>query len=232
MSALLTLEHVDKQFSLPNGDSLTILSDVNFKIHPGEVIAVIGRSGSGKSTLLNLLGLLDRPTRGTMLCEGIDVRSLSESAISRLRGSLIGFIFQQFFLIDQRTALQNVAEPLLYAPARLAHDRIRRARDLLTQVGLDERANSPPHLLSGGEQQRVAIARALIRQPRLILADEPTGALDARNSERVLKLLLGLARQEGAALILVTHDQQVAAQADRILQLDGGRLTTGNDFPS
>ncbi len=224
MSALIAMTDVTRTYALPTGERLEILRGVDFTIQPGEVTAVVGRSGSGKSTFLNLIGLLDQPTSGSFHCAGRDVLRMSDAGRSRLRGEFFGFIFQQFFLLDRRTALQNVAEPLLLASAREVAVRERRAAALLAQVGLAERMGSMPHLLSGGEQQRVAIARALVRRPRVILADEPTGSLDGETGERVLDLLIQLVKAEDVALILVTHDAAVAARADRVLHLTGGKL--------
>lgn len=224
VAPLLQMEGVDKTFTLPSGEHLPILSMLDLTVMPQEVIAIVGRSGSGKSTLLNLLGLLDVPTAGRITLTGRETSALNDAARSRLRGAFLGFIFQQFHLMDRRTALENVAEPLLYASASELSGRMSRAQSLLQQVGLADRAHSMPHLLSGGEQQRVAIARALVRRPRLILADEPTGALDETTGEHVLDLLFRLVRDEGATMILVTHDRDVAARADRVLTLEGGRL--------
>lgn len=224
MSALIEMEGVSRTYTMPSGEQLEILRGVDFTISPGEVTAVVGRSGSGKSTLLNLLGLLDQPTAGTFQCDGKDVAKLGDRQRSKLRGEFFGFIFQQFHLLDRRTALQNVAEPLLLAPHRELANRERRAAELLEQVGLGERMRSMPHLLSGGEQQRVAIARSLVRHPHLVLADEPTGSLDHETGERVLDILLDLVRAENVALILVTHEPAVAARADQVLHLTGGKL--------
>jgi len=224
MTPLLELRDIGKTFTLPSGERLEILDGLDLTVQPGEVTAVVGRSGSGKSTLLNILGLLEQPTSGAYRCEGVDVATMGDARRSRLRGEFLGFIFQQFHLLDRRTALENVAEPLLYAGASGLAGRMERAAMLLDAVGLAERAHSMPHLLSGGEQQRVAIARALVRQPRVVLADEPTGALDTATGERVLDLLLRLVRSEGVSMILVTHEQSVAARADRVLTLVDGRL--------
>lgn len=221
---VLDLMDIGKSFTLPSGDVLGILRELDLRVGAGEVIAIVGRSGSGKSTLLNVLGLLDTPTYGTFLLDGRDVSGLKDAERSRLRGDTLGFIFQQFHLMDRRTALENVAEPLLYGPVAEMTTRHERAATLLDQVGLADRAHSMPHLLSGGEQQRVAIARALVRHPRIVLADEPTGALDEATGERVLSLLFDLVRAEGVTMILVTHDPDVAARADRVLTLDHGSL--------
>jgi putative ABC transport system ATP-binding protein len=224
LTPLLHMKNVSKHFTLPSGQCLQVLENIDLTIVPGEVVAIVGRSGSGKSTLLNLLGLLDRPSSGTFHCQGVDVAKMRDAQMSRLRGAFLGFIFQQYHLMDRRTALENVAEPLLYGSARDLRGRSERAAPLLEQVGLAERAHSMPHLLSGGEQQRVAIARALVRKPQVVLADEPTGSLDATTGEMVLRLLLNLVRAEGTSLILVTHDAAIADHADRILSLYGGCL--------
>lgn len=224
MTALLELRGVGKRFTLPSGEPLDVLSGLDLTVEPGEVVAIVGRSGSGKSTLLHILGLLEKPTSGTFLCDGVDASKLSDAKAAGLRGAFLGFIFQQFHLLDRRTALENVAEPMLYARTGDIARRGQRAAELLEQVGLADRAHSMPNVLSGGEQQRVAIARALVRNPRVVLADEPTGALDAATGERVLDLLLDLVRAEGVTLILVTHDAAVASRADRVFSLVGGSL--------
>jgi len=227
MSALLTMTNVAKSFRLPTGDRLDILRELNLSIAAREFVAIVGRSGSGKSTMLNLFGLLDTPSRGAYTCDGIDVTTMGDARRSRLRGEFFGFVFQQFYLLDRRTALENVAEPMLLGSRRDVAGRFERARQMLERVGLADRAQSMPHLLSGGEQQRVAIARALVRQPRVILADEPTGSLDEVTSGLVLDLLISTARHEGATLVLVTHDMEVAHRAGRILTLAGGTLHEG-----
>jgi putative ABC transport system ATP-binding protein len=222
---LIEMTSVTRSFTLPSGDQIDVLRGIDLTVEPGSVTAIVGRSGSGKSTLLNLLGLLDSPTSGTYLLGGNDVSRLGDAARSRLRGQTLGFVFQQFHLLERRTALENVAEPLLFGSGRERTGRMKRAADLLEQVGLANRARSMPHLLSGGEQQRVAIARALARRPRVVLADEPTGALDVATGGRVLDLLVERVQAEKVALILVTHDSAVASRADRILSLESGRFT-------
>lgn len=225
MTPILSLQHVEKHFpGLSNGAQINILRDLSFEIGAGESIAIVGRSGSGKSTLLNLLGLLDRPSSGSYQVMGKDTSRLSERELARLRGSFVGFIFQQFLLLDRRTALENVAEPLLFAGASARISRARRAAELLDLVELGHRARSMPHLMSGGEKQRVAIARAIVRNPKLLLADEPTGSLDSTTGDQIISLLLNLATEKDTALILVTHDRDIASRADRILVLDEGVL--------
>ncbi len=225
MNELLVLNAVDKSFDLPTGERLNILTSIDLTVQTGEIVAIIGRSGSGKSTLLNILGLLEIPTCGEYRCGGLDVSQLNDSKMAKMRGSFFGFIFQQFYLLDRRTALENVAEPLLYGKSGGISDRMSRATELLAQVGLEHRSQSMPHVLSGGEQQRVAIARALARKPNIVLADEPTGALDTSTGEQVMDLLVGLVRAEGVTLVLVTHDSAIAARAGRILLLEHGRLS-------
>lgn len=227
MTSLLELDDVSKTFRLPTGQQLDILRNLNVSIAANEFVAIVGKSGSGKSTMLNLLGLLDTPTSGIYACNGIDAGAMSDARRSRLRGEFFGFVFQQFFLMDRRTALENVAEPMLIGTRGDIHTRFERAQVMLERVGLADRTDSMPHLLSGGEQQRVAIARALVRQPRVILADEPTGALDESTGKMVLDLLISATQREAATLILVTHDLDVARRADRILTLSGGSLREG-----
>ncbi|MEY2849379.1 MAG: hypothetical protein RI885_2046 [Actinomycetota bacterium] len=223
--ALLALEAVTRSVRLPDASMLEILRGVDLDVESGDHVSVVGRSGSGKTTLLNLLGLLDTPTSGTIHFEDRLVSTLSSGARDRARGSEIGFIFQQFNLLQGRTALENVVTPLMYATGRQFWRRRAIAGEMLDRVGLSARRDSMPEKLSGGEQQRVAIARALVRGPRLILADEPTGALDIETGATVMKLLDDVAEASGAALITITHDVNVAALARRHYRLDGGVLT-------
>jgi len=212
-----------------DGTSVRALEDVSFSIATGEFIAIEGPSGSGKSTLLNLIGTLDYPTSGQIIIDGVDVNALKGNALADFRREKIGFVFQLFNLIPELTALENVLMPLLPYQRGLGFKLQDRARELLENMGLSERLYHLPGQLSGGEQQRVAIARALINHPRLILADEPTGNLDTQNGADVVNLLRQLNREEGLALVLVTHDHLLAAQADRVLYLKDGRLAGGDD---
>ena len=218
---IVDLSNVTKIYS-PGVAEVVALDDVTLRVAAGEFLALMGPSGSGKSTLMNLLGLLDRPTRGRYLLEGKDVGAVSDNDQARLRREKIGFVFQSFNLLPRATALKNVALPLVYAgvPRR---ERFSRAQALLERVGLADRADHKPHELSGGQQQRVAIARALVNQPRLILADEPTGALDSSTGAEILALLRDL-HEQGATILIITHDQQIAEHADRIVRLLDGRL--------
>jgi putative ABC transport system ATP-binding protein len=222
---LLDLRDVRRDVVLPDGSLLHILTGVDLQVAAGEHVAVVGRSGSGKSTLLNLLGLLDTPTGGGYLLDGEPTDRLGARRRSRLRGEVFGFVFQQFNLLPRRTAAENVAAPLLYARGRSYLRRMRTAREMLDRVGLGARADQVPERLSGGEQQRVAIARALVRSPRVVLADEPTGALDVETGASVMALLAEVAAETGAALVTITHDHSVAALAGRRFRLVSGHLS-------
>jgi putative ABC transport system ATP-binding protein len=199
---------------------LTILHPMDYSIAPGRFVAIVGPSGSGKSTLLGLLAGLDAPSTGAIVIDGVDITRLSEDALARLRGEKIGFVFQFFHLVPSLTAVENIAVPMEIAGRREA---MARARQLIAEVGLADRAHHYPSQLSGGEQQRIAIARALANDPPLILADEPTGNLDSSNGRHVLDLLLQVRRSRGVTLVLVTHDPSVAAVADDRLVLRDGR---------
>ncbi|MFC0674377.1 ABC transporter ATP-binding protein [Brachybacterium hainanense] len=223
-STLLQLHAVTRTVRLPSREDLHILRGVDLTVDVGEHVAVVGRSGSGKSTLLNLLGLIDRQTTGQILFDGVETTRLSDRRRARMRGRSIGFVFQQFNLLEGRTALENVMMPLMYGTAGQFWRRERTALEMLDRVGLADRAHQKPGRLSGGEQQRVAVARALVRRPRLILADEPTGALDVTTGEAVMGLLDEIAKDSEAALVTITHDLQVAARSQRSYLLDAGVL--------
>jgi putative ABC transport system ATP-binding protein len=221
---LLDLHEVTRSVRLPDDRVLHILRGVSLRVDAGEHVAVVGRSGTGKSTLLNILGLLDSPTSGEYLLDGAPTAKLSGRRRSRLRGESFGFVFQQFNLLTGRTVLENVAAPLLYASGRQFWTRRRLAAEMLERVGLGDRLEDRPEKLSGGEQQRVAIARALVRRPRVILADEPTGALDVDTGTEIMQLLDDIAQESGSALVTITHDLAVAARAQRHYRLAEGRL--------
>jgi putative ABC transport system ATP-binding protein len=224
VTALVEARGVGRTVELPDAPPLEILSGVDLIVEEGDRVSIVGRSGSGKSTLLNLLGLMDSPTAGELRFLGHDARALRGSARDRLRGREVGFVFQQFNLLPGRTALENVQTPLLYSGGREFWRRERIAREILERVGLGDRLHTRPERLSGGEQQRVAIARSLVRRPRLILADEPTGALDLETGGSVMGLIEEVASQTDAALVTITHDPAIAARATRHFRLEAGRL--------
>ena len=198
------------------------LRGVSLQVERGELLCIMGPSGSGKSTLMNLIGCLDTPGSGSYLCDGVDVSTLDAEGLAALRRDRIGFVFQGFHLLPRMTALDNVAMPLAYARVPPA-ERQRMAKDVLEAVGLGERSGHRPSELSGGQQQRVAIARALVNRPPLLLADEPTGALDSKTGEEILALFKRL-RDEGHTVVLITHDAAVAAHADRTYIIRDGEL--------
>ena len=222
---LLHLAGVTRTVRLVDAPPLTILDGVDLDVSVGDRLSIVGRSGSGKSTLLNLLGLLDNPTTGIMLFEDKPVQSFSSAERDRVRGRDVGFIFQQFNLLQGRTALENVMTPLLYAEGRQFWQRTRIASDMLDRVGLGHRLGALPDRLSGGEQQRVAIARSLVRGPRLILADEPTGALDLETGSSIMDILDEVATASGAALVTITHDPAIAARSTSHFRLERGVLS-------
>ena len=203
------------------GEPLTILQDISFSVMPGETMAIVGASGSGKSTLLGLLAGLDVPTSGEIRLDGIALAALDEDARARQRGKLLGFVFQSFQLLPSLTALENVMLPLELAGAKMA---TATARDWLGRVGLEHRLKHYPKHLSGGEQQRVALARAFAPSPRLVLADEPTGNLDAATGQQIIDLMFDLNDKQGTTLILVTHDEAIAARCGRTLRIHSGHL--------
>lgn len=219
-AAIIQVENLGKQVVSPEGP-LVILDDIGFSIAKGESVAVVGASGSGKSTLLGLLAGLDMPTQGRVWLAGVDLNSLDEDGRALLRARRVGFVFQSFQLLTGLTALENVMLPLELASQS---DARRQALDLLERVGLQARARHYPTQLSGGEQQRVALARAFAGNPDVLFADEPTGNLDQKTGHRIVELLFALNREQDATLVLVTHDAELAAYCDRILELDDGRL--------
>ena len=222
MADIPVVEVVGLGKSVDNGDEpLTILQDISFSVMPGETVAIVGASGSGKSTLLGLLAGLDVPTAGEIRLDGVALAALDEDKRAIQRGKLLGFVFQSFQLLPSLTALENVMLPLELAGLKTS---TAVARDWLERVGLGHRLKHYPKHLSGGEQQRVALARAFAPAPRLVLADEPTGNLDAATGQQIIDLMFTLNATQGTTLILVTHDEAIAARCGRILRIQSGRL--------
>jgi putative ABC transport system ATP-binding protein len=225
---LIRTEGLSKVYAPGTQAEVVALDHVDLSIQRGEFVSIMGASGSGKSTLMNILGCLDRPSGGRYWCDGIDTAELDAEQTARLRLERIGFVFQGFNLLSRMDALHNVMMPMTYANAPL-HEREQRARAALEAVGLGSRAGHKPGEMSGGQQQRVAIARALVNNPPLLLADEPTGALDSKTGEEVLQLFDQL-KARGQTLVLITHDPAVARRADRICVMKDGRLYEGERF--
>lgn len=218
---MLTLNNISKSYKLGK-EEVPILKHINLTVQAGEFLAIMGPSGSGKSTLMNIIGCLDRPTSGTYTLDQIEILKGKDGALAEIRNESIGFVFQTFHLLPRLTALQNVELPMIYNKVK-KKERRQRAYEALEKVGLKDRVSYKPPKLSGGQKQRVAIARALVNQPRFILADEPTGALDTKSSEQILALFSELHR-EGKTIIMITHDPDVAKKADRTVFIRDGEL--------
>lgn len=235
--SLINVQDLCKIYSLDNGVkgartvNSQVLFDVNLSISQGEFVAIMGHSGSGKSTLMNILGCLDTPTSGHYWLSGRDIASLTDDELARERNHNIGFVFQGFNLLKRMTALDNVATPLLYAGVSRTESR-KRALELLHQTGLGKFAAYQPTQLSGGQQQRVAISRALVNNPQLILADEPTGNLDTQTSREIMAIFQQLNREQGITIVLVTHEDDIAACTQRLVRLQDGRVVHDGGVPA
>jgi len=219
---VLETEKLDKVYRL-GGRKVRALSDLNLQVKKGDFISIMGPSGSGKTTLLNMLGCLDKPTRGKVILDGVDVTKLPEKNLYKVRRHKVGFIFQTFNLMPYLNAIENVELPM-EGTKKSGDEKMKRAHELLKMVGLSEREEHRPHRLSAGEQQRVAIARALANNPAIVLADEPTGNLDSKTGYEIVRLLGKLSTDQGTTLVMVTHDSRIASHAGRILFLYDGRL--------
>ncbi|WP_396134244.1 ABC transporter ATP-binding protein [Chamaesiphon sp. VAR_48_metabat_135_sub] len=219
MASMISLEDITKTYHLGTID-VPVLKRINLSIEEGEYVAIMGASGSGKSTLMNIIGCLDRPSSGQYFLAGQDLTTLDDDELADIRNQYIGFVFQQFNLLPRLTSLSNVMLPMIYADVDKSQ-RIEQATAALVQVGLKDRIQNRPNQLSGGQQQRVAIARALVNHPALVLADEPTGALDSKTSEEIMNLLTEL-NQQGTTIAIVTHDANVAARTKRIIRMVDG----------
>lgn len=221
---MIKLHQVNKSYKLDDDIVFTALKDINLEIKQGEFTSIIGPSGSGKSTLMHIIGLLDQPTSGSIYIDNKDVSKLNDNELSSLRNTFVGFVFQQFNLINKLTVIENILIPTIYTRSTLTYDPIEKARYLLQRFGLETKEKSFPNKISGGQQQRVAIARALIMNPKLILADEPTGNLDSKSGAEILKLLHELHEKEKITVIIVTHDPKVADQTNRKIQITDGEI--------
>ena len=219
---ILEMHHIYKDY-YPGNIVVPVLKDVNLNVEEGEYLAIMGPSGSGKSTLMNIIGCLDKPTKGDFKLDGLDILNLSENALADVRLKKLGFVFQNFQLLPRQTAVENVALPLIYAGVG-KRERLKRAAAALDKVGLSDRINFVPNQLSGGQKQRVAIARAMVNQPKILLADEPTGALDSKSSAQVMDLFTTL-NQEGVTVIMITHDSHVAGFAKRRVDIFDGEIS-------
>ena len=226
MEHLIELKNVYKIYHMGDED-VHALDGVSLTIDKGEFVAIVGQSGSGKSTCMNIIGCLDVPTSGTYLLDGRDVGQMDKDQLAAIRNKMLGFIFQQYNLLPRLNLMENVEVPLVYAGIGRA-ERHARAKEVLEQVGLGDKLRNRPNQLSGGQQQRVSIARALVRNPAVILADEPTGALDSHTGREVLGMLQQM-HDEGHTVVLITHDNSIAVQADRIIRLEDGRVVYDGD---
>lgn len=224
MSSMIKLSHVSKIYHIDSDTTFTALDNVSLEIKKGEFVSIIGPSGSGKSTLMHIIGLLDHPSEGDIFINATPIRKISDNELSTLRQEFVGFVFQQFNLINKLTLLENVMLPTIYARKILDFNPKEKALSILLRLGIQDKAYSYPNKISGGQQQRVAIARALMMSPELILADEPTGNLDTKTGKEILALLSELNRKDGVTMAIVTHDESIAKRATRAIKIRDGRI--------
>ena len=220
----IELTGIVKRFYIGKPHELEILHGIDLTVYKGEFVSIVGASGSGKSTLMNIIGVLDRPTEGEYRLDGLDISALKDQELSRIRNQIIGFVFQTYNLISRTSALKNVELPMMYAGIG-RKERAQRARHYLEMVGMEERMSHKPDELSGGQKQRVSIARAMANDPSIILADEPTGALDSKTGRRIMDIFHRLNREEGKTIVLITHSNELAAETDRIITIRDGEIT-------
>ena len=220
---LIEMKEIIKAYNIGLESEIEILHGIDLKIYEGEFVAIVGESGSGKSTLMNIIGVLDKQTKGEYYLDGIDIKNANEAEMNVIRNKKIGFVFQNFNLIGRTSALRNVELPMLYAGVP-AEQRTKRAKELLSKVGMESRMNHMPNELSGGQKQRVAIARSLVNNPSIILADEPTGALDSETSAMVMDIFNDLNKNQGKTIILITHSKEIAEQCPRIVTIKDGKI--------
>ena len=220
----IELTGIVKRFYIGKPHELEILHGIDLTVYKGEFVSIVGASGSGKSTLMNIIGVLDRPTEGEYPLDGLDISALKDQELSRIRNQKIGFVFQTYNLISRTSALKNVELPMMYAGIG-RKERAQRARHYLEMVGMEERMSHKPDELSGGQKQRVSIARAMANDPSIILADEPTGALDSKTGRRIMDIFHRLNREEGKTIVLITHSNELAAETDRIITIRDGEIT-------
>ena len=224
---VIRMENIVKTYYLGKPNELEILHGINLTVNKGEFVSIVGESGSGKSTLMNIIGVLDRQTQGSYYLEGQDVNGMSDEVRSAIRNRRIGFVFQNFNLLPRANALKNVMVPLLYGEEHSKNGK-EHAMEMLKMVGMEDRADHRPNELSGGQKQRVAIARAMINDPAIILADEPTGALDSKTGHMVMDLFHKLHEEQGKTIVLITHSQELAQETERIVTLLDGQIVADN----